>query len=157
MGSDAVVAVAAEVPEVDQVELGSHSRDECAALVVHPAAPNLRRANRRPNRPSRARGHAPSMRLMTQRLRRSIQTIKERDATITKLRAENTALQKRFVLKKGKMQRYFSTDGGLQLALRQSASLAASHSFGVAAAIDIHGSNISRWQVKLRACQILTA
>jgi hypothetical protein len=89
-----------------------------------------------------------------QRLRRAKATIAKRDRLIAKLKCELSTLKSRN-LRRGKQGRYFSPEGGLELALRQSASLAASHSFGIAAAMHIHGSNISRWKVRLRACQIL--
>ena len=91
---------------------------------------------------------------LRQVVRRSEAKVSARDATIKKLRDELASFKEAHILKKG-VGRYFSARGGLQLALRQAASLSAAHSFGIAVGVDVHTSSVSAWQVRLRACQLL--
>ena len=84
--------------------------------------------------------------------------LKRRDALIKKLQEDIQSLKlqkKKSSLKKGSESRFFSAEGGLQLAVRHNASLSSSLGFGISAGLDVHGTNITRWQQKLRACQIL--
>jgi hypothetical protein len=75
----------------------------------------------------------------SQKLRRASATNAKKDKLIESLRAENASLKAGSL--KRKSGRYFSPEGGLQLALRQSASLAAAYSIGIAAGLDVHGIN----------------
>ena len=84
--------------------------------------------------------------------------LKRRDALIKKLQEDIQSLKlqkKKSSLKKGSESRFFSAEGGLQLAVRHNATIAASCSFGISAGLDVHATNITRWQQKLRACRIL--
>jgi hypothetical protein len=74
-----------------------------------------------------------------QNLRRARTSNHKKDAIIAELKAENANLVKKHVLKK-RNGRFFSPEGGLQIALRQCGSLAAAHTIGIAAGMDVHGT-----------------
>jgi len=56
--------------------------------------------------------------------------------------------------KRGAKGRYCTTEGGLQLAARRCISNCAAYTLGLANGIDVHGSTIRRYEVRLREARI---
>ena len=77
----------------------------------------------------------------------------KKDAEIAKLRAEKEAADKKYMLKKGS-GRYFSVAGGLMLALRRCLCNTAAYTAGLGFGLDVHGTTVRRWEVRLRACML---
>ena len=82
------------------------------------------------------------MRGVWQKLRRANVKIGMQTAEIAGLKAKLAATS----LKRGHSSRYFSSTGGLQIALRSAGSLGANSSISVAVGTDMHCSTVSAWQ-----------
>jgi hypothetical protein len=89
------------------------------------------------------------------RLRRHVQYLNTKLEITTADLAKELSSKRDADFKRGRQgERFFSVRGGMTLALKRSFANAAACTVGRTLGVDVHHTTVSRWEVKLRACQL---